>query len=511
MLDLNLKEILQNLFVYDPKSPLIFTNSLFWYFFGFVLLVYQFIYTHNRLRNIFLLIFSIFFYYKSSGFYFVMLLITTLIDFFMGKLIFAAESKSRKKLFVAISVSINLLMLSYFKYAYFFTDILNDTFHTQLQPVNILAIWTNTLTGSHFDILNIILPVGISFYTFQSISYSVDIYRGKLEPVKNFLDFAFFVSFFPQLVAGPIVRAIDFVPQIYKPFELSKQDYNRAIFLIINGLIKKILISDYISGNFVDRIFETPVNYTGFENLMAVYGYTIQIYCDFSGYTDIAIGVALLLGFRLNLNFNSPYSSFSITDFWRRWHISLSTWLRDYLYISLGGNRKGKFRTYLNLFITMVLGGLWHGASIKFIIWGTLHGVALAFHKFWLEITKTEKSEPQGFRRFIGQVITFHFVAFCWIYFRAENLTVVNQLLERIAFHFEPELIPKMLEAYRYIFFLMAAAFLIHWMKKDTKLFVENLLLKTPDFAKAFLIALVILGLYQVKSADIQPFIYFQF
>ena len=511
MFDLNFPEILRNLFEYDPKSPLIFTNSLFWYFFGGVLLVYQFIYSRNRLRNGFLLVFSIFFYYKSSGFYFVMLLLTTLIDFFMGRLIYSADNQIAKKTFVVLSVSINLLLLSYFKYSYFFTDLVNGVFHTSLQPVNVLAQLTNSFTGSHFDLLKIILPVGISFYTFQSISYCVDIYRGKLKPVSNFLDFAFFVSFFPQLVAGPIVRAVDFIPQVYQPFRLSKEEFNKAIFLILNGLIKKILISDYISANFVDRVFETPVNYTGFENLMAVYGYTIQIYCDFSGYTDIAIGVALLLGYRLNLNFKSPYSAFSITDFWRRWHISLSTWLRDYLYISLGGNRKGKFRTNLNLLITMVLGGLWHGASLKFIIWGALHGFALVAHKGWLQVTRTEKTEPQGFRRFVGQVVTLHFVAFCWIFFRAENLTVVQQMLERIAWHFEPALIPNMLFAYRSILLLMAMAFLIHWMKKDTKQFAENLLLRTPDLAKAFLIALVILGLYQVKSADIQPFIYFQF
>ncbi|MBC8111534.1 MAG: MBOAT family protein, partial [Verrucomicrobia bacterium] len=376
-----MQEILHNLFVFDPRSPLIFTNALFWFFFGFVLLVYQFIYPKNRLRNSFLLIFSIFFYYKSSGFYFVMLLITTLIDFVMGKLIFSTQNRVQKQLFVAVSVGINLLMLGYFKYAYFFSGLWNGVFESALQPVNYLAIWTNFFMGSSLDISKIILPVGISFYTFQSISYAIDIYREKLKPVQNFLDFAFFVSFFPQLVAGPIVRAIDFVPQISQPYRLSKAEFNHAIFLIINGLIKKILISDYISGNFVDRIFETPVNYSGFENLMAVYGYTIQIYCDFSGYTDIAIGVALLLGYRLTLNFNAPYTAISITDFWRRWHISLSTWLRDYLYIPLGGNRSISFFTYF--FVIACLFGILFAEGWQWIDAGILTGL-LVFWALWL-------------------------------------------------------------------------------------------------------------------------------
>ena len=466
----------------------------------------------------FLLAFSIFFYYKSSGFYFIMLLVTTLIDFSMGHLIASTDKKNKKKWFVTISVCINLLMLSYFKYAYFFTDLINylaeliiqPGLNFRIQPVNYVAVFSNFFVNGKLDVSKIILPVGISFYTFQSISYSVDIYRGILKPVKNFWDFAFFVSFFPQLVAGPIVRAIDFVPQIYKPYSLSKEEFSHAVFIILKGLIKKILISDYISSNFVDRVFESPVNYTGFENLMSIYGYTIQIYCDFSGYTDIAIGVALILGYRLIPNFNSPYSSASITDFWRRWHMSLSTWLKDYLYISLGGNRKGKIRTFINLFITMLLGGLWHGAHIKFIIWGALHGAALAFHKFWMEITKS-KVPTNIFRKFAGQFITFNFVAFCWIFFRAENMVIVRQMLEQIATHFSLELIPQMIYSYRIVFILILAAYLIHWMRKENKLLLEQILFKLPDVAKALLIAMVVMGLYQVKTSDIQPFIYFQF
>src|SRR5205814_1229922 len=205
-------------------------------------------------------------------------------------------------------------------------------------------------------------------------------------PSKNILDFAFYIMFFPHIVAGPIVRAVNFLPQIHKELYISKEDFGQAIFLIVTGLFKKAVISDYISVNFVDRVFENPILYSGWENLMAVYGYAMQIYCDFSGYSDMAIGIALLLGYRLGINFNQPYQSASITEFWRRWHISLSSWLRDYLYIPLGGNRKGKLRTYVNLLVTMLLGGLWHGASWNFIFWGFLHGAALAIEKFLKEI-----------------------------------------------------------------------------------------------------------------------------
>jgi D-alanyl-lipoteichoic acid acyltransferase DltB (MBOAT superfamily) len=502
---------LYDIFAFDEQRPMIFTTSLFWFFFGFVLLVYQFIYNHKTSRNLFLFVVSVFFYYKSSGYFFVLLLLTTLIDYIMGWQVYKAQEQWKKKIFIVVSVCLNLGLLSYFKYGYFFSDMLNQLLGLHITPVNYLAVWSNALTGSHIDIATIILPVGISFYTFQSISYSVDIYRGHIKPVHSFLDFAFFVSFFPQLVAGPIVRASEFVPQIYEQYRLSKEEFNHAIYLIIGGLIKKILISDYISTNLVDRIFESPTSYTGFENLMSVYGYTIQIYCDFSGYTDIAIGVALLLGFRLTLNFNSPYSSINITDFWRRWHISLSSWLRDYLYIPLGGNRKGKFRSYLNQFLTMLLGGLWHGANIKFIIWGALHGGALAVHKIWMEWMGSKGKKSSGISKFTGQVVTFHFVAFCWIFFRAENIDIVGQVLSQIAVHFQPELIPQVVEAYKAIFILMAIAYLIHWTPKGLKEYVEEYFGYAPDFAKAAIIVLVIIGLYQVKTSAIQPFIYFQF
>lgn len=504
-------QTLQYIFGYSENNPLIFTQSLFWFFFAFVLIVYQFVCTKIQVRNLFLLGFSLFFYYKSSGVYFTLLLLSTVVDFYLGRWIYRANEERERKLIIVLSLVVNLGVLAYFKYAYFLTDAINTLLGTDLQTTNLMAQWANGLTGTHFDVTDIFLPVGISFYTFQSISYIIDIYRGTLKPVDNIWDYAFFVSFFPQLVAGPIVRASDFVPQIYEKYFITKEAFNHAVFLIANGLIKKILISDYISANFVDRVFESPVSYTGFENLMAVYGYTIQIYCDFSGYTDIAIGLALLLGFQLNSNFNSPYQASDITDFWRRWHISLSSWLRDYLYISLGGNRKGRIRTYINLALTMLLGGLWHGAHIKFIIWGGLHGTGLAFHKWWMEFTGTKGQKTQGWRLFWSQFLTFHFVAFCWIFFRAENMQVVGQVLSQITTNFQFALIPQMIAAYKAVFGLMLLAYLIHWLPKGLKEYVEEYFSYVPDFAKAAFFVLLIIGLYQVKTSDIQPFIYFQF
>src|SRR5690606_36485842 len=257
-----------------------------------------------------------------------------------------------------------------------------------------------------------------------------DVYRKELEPTKRFVESLSFVSFFPQLVAGPIVRASDFIPQIYEKLKLTKEDFNKALFLIIGGLLKKAVISDFISTNVVDRVFDAPNSYTAFENLMASYGYAIQIYCDFSGYSDMAIGLALLMRFKLPPNFRTPYQSGSITEFWRRWHISLSSWLRDYLYISMGGNRKGKIRTYFNLFMTMFLGGLWHGANWKFVFWGVLHGLALAIERFFQPRIKLPKN---AFVKGIQIFLTFHFVVFCWLFFRAKDFDTVFVMLDNIS------------------------------------------------------------------------------
>src|SRR5688572_23847276 len=402
---------IKELFLYNPDEPLIFNSGLFLFLFTGFLAIYISLSKTDRPKLLFVTLFSLYFYYKSSGAYFILLLFATAIDFTLAKLIYTARDQWQRKFYIIVTLVVNLGILGYFKY----TNFLLDSFFS--------------FSGQDFQPLDIFLPVGVSFFTFQSLSYTLDVYRENIKPVENIIDYAFFVSFFPQLVAGPIVRAADFIPQIYKPTIVTREMFGRAVFLIGCGLFKKAVISDYISINFVDRVFDAPTLYTGLENLFAVYGYALQIYCDFSGYSDMAIGIALLLGFHFNINFDSPYQSESITEFWRRWHISLSTWLRDYLYISLGGNRRGRIRTYLNLMITMLLGGLWHGASWRFMIWGGLHGGALAFHKW---ISEKITIPDTTLWRCAGWLLTFHFVCFCWIFFRANDLEIAGQVLTQI-------------------------------------------------------------------------------
>jgi alginate O-acetyltransferase complex protein AlgI len=311
-------------------------------------------------------------------------------------------------------------------------------------------------------------------------------------------------------VAGPIVRASVFIPQIYQEFRLSRHEFSHALYMISKGLIKKIVISNFIAINLVDRVFDAPAIYSGFENLMAIYGYGLQIYCDFSGYTDIAIGVALILGFRLPVNFNSPYKAKSITDFWKRWHISLSQWLRDYLYISLGGNRKGKMRTYFNVMITMLLGGLWHGASLKFVIWGGLHGIGLIFNKIWDSIFKNHlKTGWVG--RTMGIFITFQFVSFCWIFFRAPDMESVKVMLKQVFESFSPGSYMTVLPVYGNALLLMSAGYIIHFLPEKTKESYRGLFIKIPLVAQLAVIMLVAILMFQMRTNEIMPFIYFRF
>jgi len=502
----NLTDILN----YSEDTPLLFTQIYFWIFFTLLLLVYSILYRKKALRNAYLFFMSLYFYFKSGGYFFSLLIISTVVDYCIGLLLYRSKSRPLRKLYVTISLLVNLGMLAYFKYTYFLTDMFNRVFQTQYEAINIFSRWSNDLLGTGFDISRIILPVGISFFTFQTISYTMDVYRGKVKPVRNIIDFGFYVSFFPQLVAGPIVRAADFVPQLYRDYILTVREMGHALFLILSGLIKKMMISDYISINFVDRIFSDPVAYSGFENLLGVYGYSLQIYCDFSGYTDIAIGIGLLLGFRLPVNFNSPYKAGNISNFWKRWHISLSSWLRDYLYIPLGGSRKGAIRTHINLLITMLLGGLWHGANLRFVIWGGLHGIGLVFHKLWLKLFPAKK-RPSRIQKFIAVFITFHFVTLLWIFFRAENMVDVRNIFNQILFHFDLNLVPQMVWSYRTVFAIIVTGFVIHWLPSSLKEQYRGLFIRTPIYLKIVIILIIVFIIYQVKSAEIQPFIYFQF
>jgi D-alanyl-lipoteichoic acid acyltransferase DltB (MBOAT superfamily) len=485
-------------FLYDKDNPLLFNNGFFVFFFAvFIALYYGFRNKFNIRRYIFCA-FSLYFFYKASGYFVGLVIVSAIVDFILSNAIYRQQHKVKRKLLLICSIVFNLGLLFYFKYTNFFISVSNDLFQTGFNPLNLL------------------LPVGISFYTFENLSYTMDVYRGEFKPARKFSDYLLFLSFFPKLVMGPIVRAHDFVPQINKPYVISETDFAKGFYLIISGLFKKLVISDYITLNFVNYVFDDPSRYTGLENLFAVYGYAVVIYCDFSGYSDVAIGIARWMGFHIPTNFLSPYQSKNITEFWRRWHISLSSWLRDYLYIPLGGNRKGSAGTWIfsalfftgvflagkhllgmnwwqasvlsaailllfllpaiikkekkgvaanmNLLTTMLLGGFWHGASWNFIIWGSLHGISLAVHKIWMLITgkALRKVNNKWWYNAIAILITFHFVCFCWIFFKASDYDSAISMIHQIWYDFSFTVWPGFANNYWSVLVMMAVAYVIH-------------------------------------------------
>lgn len=548
------------LFLFSEAKPLVFTQLDFWLFFLVVMAIFSFLHKRFLVRSIFLTVVSVFFYYKTSGFYVLLLSFSLVFNYFMGAWIGNSDVPKRQRFIIVVSVTINLLMLGFFKYAYFFTDSYNAIFQTDYKVINYFAQWGNGFFGEGTFVDKILLPVGISFFTFQSISYVVDIYRQEIKPVKNFFDYTFFVTFFPQLVAGPIVRARDFIPQIRKPFQLSKNEFSWAIFQIVKGLVKKIVMADYIAIHFVDLVCDNPDAYPGFVSVIAMIGYSLQIYGDFSGYTDIAIGVSKLMGFDLLENFNSPYKARSVAEFWRRWHKSLGTWLRDYLYIPLGGNKTGGIGSYisislififlifitqwyelifvylgltalyligwllipnfkqyvhrdLNLLITMVVGGLWHGASENFVIWGAMNGLALVLYKYWRKISFYENYGHLLLVRFWQILLTFLFITFTRIWFRLEDDGAPMHMLNRIKDHFNysHEAMGTLLWNFMPVMIIMAVGYLIHWLPEKTKVAYTNFFARMPFFVQIGVVSLVVVLVYQAVSDVSKPFVYFQF
>ena len=628
---------LTNLFAFDSDHPLLFTQFHFWAFFfivyiGFCLIVslgekrsrrkLAHLPTNRRIgkarrlwRNGYLFLVSLFFYYKTSGYYVALLIFSTIVGYLLGiwfdnlrhrQETTGQSTQSTRKTLMIIGVVTNLAVLCYFKYAYFFTDIFN------------------TIASTHYSIANvIILPVGISFFTFQNISYVVDVYKGKVRHADNILDFGFYTTFFPQLVAGPIVRADQFVPQLYKPYYLSRRQFGIAVFWIVNGLVKKLVLSDYLAVSFVDRVFDNPLLFTPFENFSALLVYSLQVYADFSGYTDIAIGVAMLMGFYLPTNFNSPYKATNPAGFWKRWHISLSNWLKDYLYIPLGGNRNGTPGTFiiptvmllvvalmaktewvwiaamatvvvlglvylvfprhrrdlitnLNNFDTMLLGGMWHGASFNFITWGALNGLGILVYKSWkkwgpwarilvislvyIAIKAAYHYYPypvlsmfhfafmviaaaiillnlvpafggkhyrgSKFKNTVTMVwntfFTFIFISFTRLFFRSgSNLDpatanevawrTATQMVERIGGHWNLEQIPAIVQNYSTVFVIFLIGMVVHWLPDRFKRRYRLWFAQMPLWLMVLAVVLTVFVVYQFITADLQPFIYFQF
>ena len=610
---------LAEVFSFDKAHPLLFTQFYFWAFFAIVFAFFCLIKNRILLRNIYLFFVSLFFYYKTSGLFTLILIFITLYNFFAGKWLHTRKKEGSRNFILALSVIVNLSILFYFKYAYFITDVVNNLTGMEFRVFDVFSWMGNQIVGDNrFSVDTILLPVGISFYTFQAISYIMDVYRKRIEPVRNVFDFGFYVSFFPQLVAGPIVRANEFIPQLHKKYFLSRRQFGIAVFWIMNGLVKKIVLSDYIAINFIDRVFDQPLLYTGFENLMALFGYSLQVYADFSGYTDIAIGVAMLMGFYLPKNFNSPYKAKSPGEFWNRWHMSLSRWLKDYLYIPLGGNRNATFGSYciiimiaaiavflsgswwvggcvgicaiilclvaifkpekrknitteINRMDTMLLGGLWHGASWNFMIWGGLNGIGMVFYHFWkdwsiygrtlfiLAITFALRLlcyyVPQPVFHVLftwclivlsGNMIrmlynlyggkkawqwlqdawavfqTFTFITFTRLFFRSgsnlnpaeANETAWNtakNMVNQMGSHWNLNMISNIIIHYRNVFILIAIGLIIHWLPENFKRRYRIWFAKMPLPLMVVVCAFIVFVIYQFITADLQSFIYFQF
>jgi len=615
----NFKIFITNIFSFSDQYPLLFTQFNFWAFFALVFALFSLFSSKRLLRNGFLFFASVFFYYKTSGLFVLILMFDMILDYILGINMDHSHRQGAKRFHLILGVVINLLVLFYFKYAYFFTDAYNTIVGSKYEVVNWLAQWTNELCGKeYFDASKILLPVGISFYTFQNISYLVDVYKGKIKHVSNILDFGFYVTFFPQLVAGPIVRADQFVPQLYKNTVITRKVFGIAVFWILNGLAKKLIMSDYLAVNFVDRVFNNPSLYTAFENLSALFIYSLQVYADFSGYTDIAIGVALSMGFQLPKNFNSPYKATSPSGFWKRWHISLSKWLQDYLYIPLGGNRNATFGTYfcilliaaiiillsksavvagtivalavilaiaslaskqarlkistnINMMNTMLLGGLWHGASWNFMIWGGLNGTGILAFKIWRHFRQWLRSLVSGLifagifvcnyfwpspvlmiftvwsGVFFGGTLirciysalcpardvrwlnttwnifmTFVFISFTRLFFRSgSNLdpAVANEtawntakaMVNSIGGQWNIAAIPEILSNYWPVFTLFVIGMVIHWLPEHFKRWYRMNFAMMPIWLIGIVVVAAVFILYQFVTADLQPFIYFQF
>jgi alginate O-acetyltransferase complex protein AlgI len=455
----------------------------------------------QKVRLLFILIASYIFYAHWDYRFLPLIWGSSTADFWLARKIHASKDPSSKKLWLLGTVVLNLGVLGFFKYFNFGIDSASTL-------LNSLGVETPEVA------LRVALPVGISFFTFESMSYVIDVYRGEIEPQKSYAEYLSFVAFFPHLVAGPIVRPRDLLPQLAGPARFQVSDLSEGLFLIAVGLSKKIIIGDYLALNLVDRVFDAPLMYSSLEIYAGIVGYALQIYCDFSGYTDIAIGSALLLGIRFPRNFNSPYKAHNIIDFWRRWHISLSTWLRDYLYIPLGGNRLGKGRTLLNLLATMVLGGLWHGAAWTYVAWGFLHGAALGINKWWHERKQVLKQPDASVRSLHGVsvshvlsvVFTFHLVSAGWVFFRAETFEkaqlIFAQLSVLSAHH---DNVPAS------VALVLALGVGSHFVPERLFQRVRELCVVSPWPVQACLLTVVAIVLRKMASTESVPFVYFQF
>ncbi|MBO5882768.1 MAG: MBOAT family protein [Alistipes sp.] len=486
-----------SLLEYDPTSPLTLATGFFLFAFLIFALGYVIIKRRAKLRTWYVTLFSLYFYYKLSGVYIILLCAVALSDYLIGKRVAHRRYKGLStRGWVALSVVINVAILTYFKATGFFADLL-----------------ANIYKDGVLNFEGVVVPAGVSFFVFQSIAYVVDIARGTIKPLRRFIDYLFLLSFFPKMFLGPLVKAKEFIPQIEaRDNNVTREDFGRAVTLIAGGLIKYAVIASSLGALFVNPAFKGELGDSGVVALLAIYGFTLQIYCDFSGYSDIAVGVALMMGFRLPDNFDAPYKSATITEFWRRWHISLSTWLKEYLYIALGGNRRGAVRTYINLFLTMVLGGLWHGVGICYMAWGMLHGIALALHKMWLKVipwAKKTGKEMYALVRIPATLITLHVVAFGWLLFASaqqapkmgvEDYTLCLDMINRIATNFSfGDIIPA-IDNSGVAMAIMYVGYVLHFLPKSFNTAMQRMVTRS-GFVGQWLLMVAVIWIVMQSSA----------
>lgn len=449
---------------------------------------------HRTLKILFIFLMSCRFYMVWNPYYILLMLGSTTVDYTVGRMIPLAKTPSGKKRWLGLAIFTNLGLLAVFKYYNFFFSAAQDTlgfFGISVPPMY----------------LNLILPVGISFYTFQAMAYTIDVYQGKIQPVKNFLHYAGFITFFPQLVAGPIVKAGQLVPQLVNTPKLTKAIVGMGTFLIMKGLIKKVVFADFLAINLVDRVFDNPAAFTSVETLIALYGYTLQIYCDFSGYVDVARGSAYLMGIELPENFNRPYRAASPAQFWRRWHMTLSGWLRMYVYYPLGGSRGSTARTYWNLWLTLFLIGIWHGAGWTFVVYGTVHGLAMVVHRYFYKRSgRTADTVDPKWLEIAKIFITFHFVVFSRILFRSPGLPAAGDIVSQLAAGTS-----SVAQVSWRVWLLLAIGFGIHWSPKEWMTKLMDSYRALPAVAQGLVMAAVGALLVKLGSSQVVPYIYFQF
>lgn len=448
------------------------------------------------LRLLFVFLASCVFYAAWNWRYLGLIIFSAALDYFIGLRLAASKSPKARKGWLLFSISSNLGLLGVFKYYNFFVESTGEALRA--------------LFGLELDIplLDVLLPVGISFYTFQTMSYTIDIYRGQIEPTRNPLKFGVFVAFFPQLVAGPIVRASEFLPQLERPPWLTRERVGEGLFLIALGITKKVVFADFISVNLVDRVFDNPSAFSSTEVLIGLYGFTLQIYADFSGYTDVARGSGKLFGFELPENFDRPYQAKSVAEFWRRWHMSLSTWLRDYLYFPLGGSRRGAARTYFNLWLTIFLIGVWHGASWTFVIYGNLQALAVIVNRFWARFRRARGwTAPDPFWVDVLKILaTLHFAVFSRILFRATSLENAGEVTAQL-FAGTTSVAQISNDLWR----VLVLGFALHYVPRSQLAWARTKFVSLPAWAQGVSLAVLAAGLALFVTGGVVPYIYFQF